>query len=47
MSWKTLRVLNARWALPVYPVFEDKKSNGSDEISSSKKSHEKIPTGLI
>ena len=23
--------LNARWALPVYPVFKDQKSNGLDE----------------
>ena len=30
-SWKALRALNARWALPVYPVFEDEKSKASDE----------------
>ena len=32
-SWNALRALNARWALPVYPVFEDEKSNGSDQKS--------------
>ena len=32
-SWKALRALNARWALPVYPVFEDEKSKASDEKS--------------
>ena len=31
VSWKALKALNARWALPVYLVFKDKKSNGSDE----------------
>ena len=41
-SWKALRALSARLALPVYPVFEDEKSKASDE-----KSHEKRPTGLI
>ena len=30
-STKALRALNARWALPAYPVFEDEKSNGSDD----------------
>ena len=30
-SWKSLGALNARWALPVYPVFEDEKSTASDE----------------
>ena len=25
LSWKALRPLNARWAIPVYPVFEDEK----------------------
>ena len=30
-SWKALRAPNARWALPVYPVFEDEKSKASDE----------------
>ena len=29
--------LNARWALPVYPVFKDEKSNGSDEKSVKRK----------
>ena len=27
-TWKALRAHNARWALPVYPVFEDEKSKG-------------------
>ena len=31
MSSKALRELNAHWALPNYSVFEDEKSNGSDE----------------
>ena len=30
-TWKALRAHNARWALPVYPVFEDEKSKASDE----------------
>ena len=29
--------LNVRWALPVYPVFKDEKSNGSDEKSVKRK----------
>ena len=29
--------LYARWALPVYSVFKDKKSNGSDEKSVKRK----------
>ena len=28
---KALGAHNARWALPVYPVFEDEKSKASDE----------------
>ena len=32
-----LSALNARWALPVYPVFEDEKSNASDEKSVKQK----------
>ena len=28
---KALRALNARWALPVYPVFVDENSKESDE----------------
>ena len=28
---RPLRALNVHWALPVYPVFEDEKSNASDE----------------
>ena len=35
-SSKALRAINARWALPVYPVFEDEKSNGSDQKSHKK-----------
>ena len=34
---RALRELNARWALPVYPVFEDEKSNESDEKSVKQK----------
>ena len=29
--------LNARWALPVYPVFQDEKSTRSDEKSVNRK----------
>ena len=36
LSWNALKALNARWALPVYPAFEDKKSNASDEKSHKK-----------
>ena len=32
-----LMKLNARWALPIYPVFKDEKSNGSDEKSVKRK----------
>ena len=35
-SWKSLRALNSRWALPVYSVFEDEKSKASDEIGQAK-----------
>ena len=38
MKWRALGALNARWALPVYPVFQDEKSNGSDKNRSSEKS---------
>ena len=34
---KALTVPNASWALPVYPVFEDKKSKTSDEKSVKRK----------
>ena len=37
VSWKALRELNAHWALPVYLVFEDENSNGSDENSLKRK----------
>ena len=30
-SWKALGAVNARWALPVYPVFEVEKSKPSSE----------------
>ena len=43
-SWKALRALNARWALPVYPVFEDEKSKTSYEKSVKTKIAER-PTG--
>ena len=36
-SLKALRALNARWALPVYPVFKDEKSKASDEKSVKRK----------
>ena len=36
-SWKPLRAINDRWALPVYIVFADEKSNGSDEKSVKRK----------
>ena len=36
-SRKALRSLNACWALPVYPVFEDQKSKASDEKSVKRK----------
>ena len=36
-SWKALRALNARWAPPVYPVFENEKSKASDEKSVKRK----------
>ena len=29
--------LNARWAVPVYPVSKNEKSNGSDEKSVKRK----------
>ena len=32
-SLKAARALNARWALPVYPIFEDEKSKASEEKS--------------
>ena len=35
--WKALGALNARWALTVYPVFEDQKLNGPDEKSAKPK----------
>ena len=36
-SWKALIALNARWALPVYPVFQGEKSKASDEKSVERK----------
>ena len=35
-EFNALREFNARWALPVYSVFQDQKSNGSDEKSEHK-----------
>ena len=32
---------NALQSLPVYPVFDDEKSNGSDKKSVKEKSHKK------
>ena len=37
VSGKALRAVNARWALPVYPVVEDAKSNGFEEKSVKQK----------
>ena len=31
MSGNALRALNAHWALPFYPIFEEQKSNGSSK----------------
>ena len=36
-NWKALEALDARWPLPVYPVFKDKKSKASDEKSVKRK----------
>ena len=36
-SKRAAQPLNALWALPAYPVFEDEKSNGSDKESVSRK----------
>ena len=33
VSSKALRELNALWTLPLYPIFENEKSNGSAEKS--------------
>ena len=44
-SWKALRALNARWALPVYPVFEDLKRQTKNR--SSEKSHKTDRTNII
>ena len=44
---KDPRKLNAHWALPVYPVFKDDNSNGSDKKSVERKIAEKRPARLI
>ena len=44
--WKALRGLNAHWALPKYPVFDDEKSNGLDKEIGHAKKRIKRPTGL-
>ena len=36
-SWKNLRALKARRALPVYPIFEAEKSKASDKKSVKRK----------
>ena len=36
-SRQSLRVPNARWALPIYPILEDEKSKASDEKSVKRK----------
>ena len=33
----SIRTINALWALPVYPIFEDEKSKASDEKSVKRK----------
>ena len=33
----SIRTLNALWALPVYPIFEDEKSKALDEKSVKRK----------
>ena len=38
---------NAHWVLPVYLVFKDEKSNGSDQKSVKRILYEERPTGLI
>ena len=47
VSWNALGELNAPLALPIYPVFEDEKSNGSDGQSVKQKNCTKKTTGLI
>ena len=37
MCWTALRCINILWALSLYPVSEDEKSNGSDKNWSSEK----------
>ena len=37
---------NERWARPVYPVFMDEKTNGSDKMRQAI-NPKKRPTGLI
>ena len=39
--------LNTRWALPIYPIFKDEKSNGLDEESSKRKTALTKNSGLI
>ena len=47
-SRKALRERNALWALPVYPIFEDEKSNRSDQKSVKQKiTKENHMTNLI
>ena len=46
-SLKTLRALNACWALPVYPVFEDKVKRVRRKIDQAKNRIKKRLTGLI
>ena len=40
-SSKALRALNAHWALPVYPIFEDESQKRQTKNRSSEKSHKK------
>ena len=46
-SLKTLGALNACWALPVYPVFEDKVKRVRRKIGQAKNRIKKRLTGLI
>ena len=46
-TWKALIALNAGWALPVYPLFEDQKSTASDKNRSREKSQKKTDRTII
>ena len=42
MNSKAPRELNDLWALPVYPIFKDEKSNGPDDPLHKKGSRSNI-----